>query len=296
MLDQRFRIGNGSRYLRFDFFQRDVLVGLQHQQAPDEVLEFAHVVRPRIIAQPVLRSDAEAAETQALGVDQLVHVIIEELRHVFRILAKRRHAQRQHPEVRNQVTAQPARVHRLVVIRPHGRHDPCVERHRVGTALARETAILQHAEEYPLPRRAEVRQLVDEQRALARLLEHAHVHLPVLFAAEQALLDVVVDERSRRDVDKRSVGTPAQRVQVASERAATGAGLTADQDSSVVPRVLLDLVTQRLHQRTAADGGQQGLQGTARRGGLPARGIQRAFDRPQEFSERQRLLDEIVCA
>ena len=86
-----------------------------------------HVVRPRIIAQPVLRGDREPAELQPLGIDEPVDVVAQQIRHVLGVLAQRRHAHDQRVQVRQQVAAE---LHRSRVFDAGARRrdDPRLQR------------------------------------------------------------------------------------------------------------------------------------------------------------------------
>ena len=68
--------------------------------------QLAHVARPRIVAQPILRRDAEAAKRQPFRVDEQVDVMAQQLGHVLGILAQRRHADDDDAQVRKQLGPQ----------------------------------------------------------------------------------------------------------------------------------------------------------------------------------------------
>ena len=71
-----------------------------------QVTQLAHVVRPGIIAQAILRGDAEAPERQAIRIDHAVDLMTQQIRHVLGVLAQRRHAYDEHVQVRQQIAAQ----------------------------------------------------------------------------------------------------------------------------------------------------------------------------------------------
>ena len=281
LFDQRLVFGRGARYLRFYLFERDILVRFRHQQAADQVLQFAHVVRPRVIPQPVLRRDTETTKSQSFRVDELIHVIVEQLRNVFRILAERGHAQSENTQVRDQVTTQVSRAQLVLVVCPHRRHDSCIEGYRSPATLAGEAAVLEDAEQCSLRIQIEVCQFVDNQGALTRFLECTHVNLAVLLAAEQILLG----QRGGGDADQWAICSTAQGMQVTGKCGPAGAGFATNEHRPVVPGILFDLVAQRLHQGTAANGREQRRQCAPARRSLPAGRLQRTLHRSQEFRE-----------
>ena len=106
LLDQRLVDRRLRRDLALDFLEPDFLRPALDQQPMHQVLQFADVAGPRVIAQAVLRGDAEVAERQAFVVDEPIDVVAQQFRHVLRVIAQRRNAQRQHVQVRKQVEAE----------------------------------------------------------------------------------------------------------------------------------------------------------------------------------------------
>ena len=103
LLDQR-RVDRRLRgQLALHFLERDLLRAAAEQQPPQQIAQLAQVVRPRVVAQPVLRRHAAAPEVQLLALGELVDALAQQLRHVLGVLAQRRHPQRQHRELRVQL-------------------------------------------------------------------------------------------------------------------------------------------------------------------------------------------------
>ena len=163
--------------LALDVLERDFLGPAAHEQSPHHVAQFLHVTRPRIIAQPVLRSDAEASEGQPFGVDQTVDVVPQQLRHVLRVVAQRRHPHHHRVEMGEQIAADAATLQRgrrgeFDVGQGRGDH-PSAERALLGLAEPRVTAAFQNAEQRTLRSCGKITEFVDEQGALTDLLQQA---------------------------------------------------------------------------------------------------------------------------
>ena len=112
LLDERLAIGRVGRELRLDFGERNLLRAAEDQQALDHVPQLAHVARPRIVAQPILRRDAEAPKRQPFRVDEQVDVMAQQLGHVLGVLAQRRHADDDDAQVRKELAAAACRCAR----------------------------------------------------------------------------------------------------------------------------------------------------------------------------------------
>ena len=89
--------------LALDLLQADLLAGPEHEHPLHQILQLVQVVRPRVVAQPILCRDAESAQRQVLIVDQPLDVITQEIRHVLGVIAQRRHPQDEHVQVRDQI-------------------------------------------------------------------------------------------------------------------------------------------------------------------------------------------------
>jgi hypothetical protein len=129
------------------------------QHAPHQLRQFALVVRPRVVAQAVLRRDAEAPQPQIFLLAQLLGGVAQQRGYVFHRLAQRRHAHQQRRQFGVQVL--PGRGGRHALLRAdlrtgHQAHVGVGARR--GAARCRQHALRSH------------RQFVDvadEQRAAA---------------------------------------------------------------------------------------------------------------------------------
>ena len=255
-----------------------------------------HILGPGIIAQAVLRCHAETAERQTFRVDELVDVISQEFRHVFRVLAKGRDAQPQLAKVCDEIAAQLARIDERLVIGAHGSDDARVDFDGIATANRCEAAALKNSKQHLLRLGTEISEFVDDQRAARGALEDARHHFATPFDAQQLFLAVGVRYRRGRQDFQRLMGAAAQTMHVAREGAPAGTRLAADQYRAVMLGKLLHALTKALHQRTAPDRRQRGRQPLAGCPGLFAGRLQRRLDGAQQLGQRQRLLDEVERA
>ena len=99
--------------------------------------------------------------------------VLDEERDVRAPLAQRGQRDRDHVEPVEEVLAEAALAHLLLEVAVGGRHDPHVDRHRLGAADAQDLPLLQDAQQLHLQVALEVADLVEEQRRAARLLEEA---------------------------------------------------------------------------------------------------------------------------
>src|SRR5690606_9316683 len=125
------------------------------------------------------------------------------------------------------------------------------------TADAREPALLQRAQEELLRLVIEVRQFLDEQRPVSCALEVAGPYIAILFHAEQLLFRIRLGAGSPEEHFQWLLCPRAQGMDVARERASPRTRFADEEHGRVVPRILLDLVPQILHQPAASYRRQQ---------------------------------------
>ena len=123
------------------------LTTAREQQSPHHVLELAHIVRPRVVAQSVLCGHRETSKLETFRIHQLVHIVVEQLRNIFSILTQRRYLDAEHLQVGNQVTTQTAGLYPTLVVSANSRDNACRKPHRLCAANANEAAILNSAEQ-----------------------------------------------------------------------------------------------------------------------------------------------------
>jgi len=105
LLHQRLVDARLHGQLALDLVEADLLAGAEHENALHEVTQLAEIPWPGIVAQAVLRSNAEAPQGQMLIVHQAVDVVAQQVRNVLGVLAQRRHPQGDDVQMRDQVAA-----------------------------------------------------------------------------------------------------------------------------------------------------------------------------------------------
>src|SRR5262249_26515322 len=144
----------------------------ERHRALDDVFELPDVAGPVVRHQPPQRllRHRDAARRDLLAA-QLLQEVLHEERNVLAALAERRQAHGDDVEAGEESLAGRALRDHLREIRMRGGDDAHVDLDRVGVADALELALLQHAEQLGLQRRAHRADFVEQQRALVRLLE-----------------------------------------------------------------------------------------------------------------------------
>ena len=69
-------------------FERDLLGAAEDQQALHEVLQFADVAGPAVVAQAVARRHREVAVRQAFLIDKMIDVERQQVGHVLAVLSR----------------------------------------------------------------------------------------------------------------------------------------------------------------------------------------------------------------
>ena len=203
VLDQRFVGRRLRRQLALDFLESDLLRARVQQEAARQIAQFTHIVGPRIVAQPILRGDAEAPEAQSLALGQRIDVVPQQLGHVLGVVAQCRHAHQQHRQLRIQVAAEFLGHDAADDAGTRRGDDAGFERHRLAAADAREAAALEHAAEQALRRGGQILDVAEEQRALAGLLEQPGRGL---VRGPTAWRRGVIAQRAAVDRDERATG------------------------------------------------------------------------------------------
>src|SRR6187455_3399148 len=202
LLHQRFDARCLRGELALDFLEADFFAAALQQQTLHEVLELAHVVGPGIVAQAVLRGDAELAELQSLAVHQAIDVVAQQIGHILGVFTQRRYTHEERIEMREQVATEFVAAALDAGLR--GRQKPRLERHRRIAADARELAALERAQQGALRLRRQVLDLVDEQGPGASAFEYPGSGLPARLGAEQHLLGAFAAQRARNQRDERT--------------------------------------------------------------------------------------------
>src|SRR5262249_55320311 len=180
---QRARAREPIRFGQGQVAGADPRPGGQQLRALDRVAQLPDVAGPPVCAQARHRVSFEAARG-ARPCPQLALEAMGEHGQVLGPLPQRRKVDPDHVEPEGQVFAERTAPDFRVEVDVGRRHEPRVGAQRLGSADAMELLVLQHAQELCLDRRREIPDLVEEQRAAARLLEPAHAQ--AIGAREQA--------------------------------------------------------------------------------------------------------------
>ena len=233
---------------------------VQGHGALDAVLQLAHIPLP---AAGFQRPHGSRRERPA-GLAELGVVVVEEMRRqrhdVAFALAQRRQGDRHHGDAVIQVFPEAARLD-LGEQRPVGGADQAeIGLARLRAADAHIAVVLQHAQQAALQLGAHVGDLVEEEVAAMRLLEIAGAGLagpgegPLLVAEEQAFQQAL-RQSAAIDLEKRLVGTGAERMDQPGSELLAGAALALQQHGGVEAGDLADLAEHALHRGGLADEG-----------------------------------------
>ncbi len=215
------------------------------------VAQLAHVARPRVLAQRRQGGAREGLVGLVRGVE-LRQEMVGQRFDVFVAVAQRRHVQRHHRQPIHQVFAEGAVGHGLRQIAVGRGDDARAGLDRLRAAHAHERAGLQHAQQLDLHLHRHLGDLVEEDRAVAGLLEIAGVALErageaALLVAEQLRFDQVGRDRAAVDGDEGLVSTRAHVVHGARDQFLAGARFSDDQHGCQRAGHLADLAIQRAH-------------------------------------------------
>jgi hypothetical protein len=141
---------------------RDTLAVMHHHDAPDHVLQLAHVARPVVGAQDRQRVVGESPEAPALLPREALEEDISEKRDILSALAQRRQVHRQDVEAVIEVGSQPPGfdLDRRIAVR--GADNPHVDLARPRIADALNGPALDEAQELRLQRGVHLAQLVQD--------------------------------------------------------------------------------------------------------------------------------------
>ncbi len=192
----------------------------------------------------------------------LARVPLEEVigqQHDVRLpLAQRRREDREDGEPVVQVGPERALLDEVLERPVSGRDQPDVDLDRRGTAEPLDFPLLQHAQQLHLRRRAQLADLVEEERAAIGQLEAPFLgalragERPAL-VAEQLRLDQRLRQRGAADLDEGLLGARRVVVDRVRDHLLAGAGLAADQHRRGRAGDLRDLLVDLLNRRAVAD-------------------------------------------
>ena len=238
-----------------------------------------------------------------VGGAELVEKVLDEQRDVFLALAQRRQLHGDDVQPVEQVFAElPVGHHARQVAVGRG-DDAHVDLGRVRVADALELALLQHAQQLHLQRRAHRPDLVEEERPLVRLLEAS---LPIAdrageraaHVAEQLRLEQRFRNRAAVERDEAVHAPRAVVMNRARDDLLAGAGLAGDEDRAVGRRDGLEQLKQPRHRAALADDAFEAIPLLELRAQVRVLGFQpplleRRVERVQQLVDLKRLADEV---
>src|SRR5437867_2030926 len=269
--------------------QRDLLAPRDQHRPLERVLQLADVARPRVGEQAPVRlrlDDVGAALVLgAVPVEERAH----EDGHVLAALAQRGHRDGDGVDAEVEVLAEPAVLHRLIGIAVRRREQAEVHGDGLGAADAPHHALLEHAQQLGLEVGRHLGDLVEQERALVRLLEQPHLlhrraRERALGVAEELRLDEILGQRRAVDLDERPLAAARALVQGVGDQLLAGAALAEDQHVGVG----VGHGSDRLQHALDAGGGAENL-AVGRLVGEPPPQL-RVLD--DELAVLERVLDE----
>ena len=296
-LDRRAQLGR-------EVLGREHGAARERDGALDAVLELADVPGPRVVHQQHHRLVGDVRDRLLVAFGVVTEEVLGEERNVLAPLAQGRERNRHHLQAVEEVLAKAAATHQLLEITVRRGDDPDVDLDPLLAADALDLVLLQHAQELRLHRRADVADLVEEDRAAARLLEESLLLADgagegAAHVAEELALEQRVRERPTVDRDEAGAGAAAVPVQRRRDELLPGAALALDEDGAARRGDARDRLVDFDHRRAAADKDAVRVVGAAvavHAGvGEPPLG-ERAPDGRFDLLEVHRLADVVVGA
>ncbi len=147
----------------------------EHHQPLHEVLQLAHVARPRLRLERLERVRRQREGLAPVGLGVHLQEVPGQRLDVLRPGPQRRQPHRHHVEPVEEVLAELALLHHLLERPVRGRHEAHVHLQRLRAAEPLELALLQHPQQLHLHVQGDVANLVQEERAAVRQLHPARL-------------------------------------------------------------------------------------------------------------------------
>src|ERR1019366_2004154 len=204
--------------------QRQAEVGWQEERpardddaALEDVAQLAHVARPRVREEERHGLRRHALDRLFELDGELLEEAVHERRNVLLPVAQRRESQRDDVQPVEEILTESPVGDGLQEVPVRGRDDAHVHGDGLRSSHARDAALFEDAQEVELQLRADVADLVEEERAAVRGHEPAFAALNgaregPLLVAEQLGFEERLRERSARHRDERLVVAPARAV------------------------------------------------------------------------------------
>ena len=189
---------------------------------------------------------------------QVAHDVLDQQRQIGLAVAQRRQLHLDDREAVVEIRAELVRADLLAQAAVGRGDDAHVDRHVVVGADAADLAALEHAQQLGLQVEAQLADLVEEDRAAVRGLEHAlargdRAGEGAALVAEELALEQLGRHRAAVDDQERLVAPAAAAVDRLGGDLLAGAGLALEQDGRVAGAGLAEHVEDRLHGLRTAD-------------------------------------------
>ncbi len=231
-------------------------------RAFDGVLQLADVARPLVAGQEHLGLRREAERSAARPAAGAVQEVRRQEPHVAAALAQRRHLDLDDVQPVVEVAPEAALGNQRLEVAVRGRHDAHVHEPRRVLAEPAHLVVLERAQEPDLRGERHVADLVQEQRALVRLLHEpravrrgARERSPR--EAEEFALDERLGERSHVHGHERSLRALGEHVERAGDQLLPRSALAQDEHGAVRRRHACDQLQEPLHARAGPDDGRE---------------------------------------
>ena|GEM_PF-2728984 len=242
----------------FEFAGADGAAGIFCGEADDDVAQLAHVAGEVVVLPQALGIGREGEGGHVRLRGKLFAEMLQQRQLVLGLFAQGRHVHGKHRQAMVEVAAEAAFAHFLAQVAVGGGDDAGVGKTAAGFADALEFAVFQHAQQLGLEFHGEFADLVEEQGAVARILEVTGMGLGragegALGVAEQGGLDQGGGDGRTVEGEIGFATALSPLMQALRHQFLAAAGFALDQHGEGRVRVELDLVAQAVDGEAGAD-------------------------------------------
>src|SRR5581483_2710175 len=226
----------------------------QNDGALHHVLKLAHVAGPRIALQHLHRSGIDAVHRLLEELCIVAQEMFRDRRNVFEAILQRRRLNAHHVDAVVEILAELAFRNELGQILMGSEDQAGAKRNEAVRTQPAELHLLQHAQQLDLRVQAQIADFVEEERAVAGLLEVAFARThgagkSALLMAEELSFDEGFRNRAARDGDERLARTGAEIVNGARDQLLAGSAFAGDQHGGIEIGDAADKLKHALHAR-----------------------------------------------
>ena len=165
---------------------------------------------------------------------KIIQVEIDQQLDVFGAVAQRRHLQRNHVQVVEQIVTKRTGGDGFAQVTSCGGNHPDVDLHRFAPANAQQGFVFECAQQACLRIQIHIGDVFEKQRAAIGQFERTERHVTVGFRAEQFRVGIFPREAGNADGDERPAGTRARIVQEACDHFLATTGFAGDEHGGFV--------------------------------------------------------------